>query len=196
MISLYIFLSHRRSHRSSWVYVIRALSIHEARSKCEWKFVGGRKSWSRLYGSGTVAIHKSDKTVRTYGSVAWWCPTSWNRGCTLRQWQAESSFTFRAEPLNGQKSFHRQPCEILHCPEEGNACMCARRFSQSSTVIHTRRVLPSVHTVAVRPCPCEEKFSLSPFAVGRRHRDVEKCSDLQRHSTVNFPTAFAPWLAT
>lgn len=38
----------------------------------------------------------------------------------------ESSFTFRAELLNGQKSFYRQPCEISHCPEVCDAYVCTR----------------------------------------------------------------------
>lgn len=55
----------------------------------------------------------------------------------------ESSFTFRAELLNGQKSFYRQPCEISHCPEVCDAYVCTRvcvrvkRFSQLSIALNT-----------------------------------------------------------
>ena len=66
------------------------------------------------------AIHVPDNMGRTDGSLVWWCSTS--RGCTVAA--TESSFTFRAELLNGQKSFYRQPCEISHCPEVCDAYVC------------------------------------------------------------------------
>lgn len=92
--------------------------IQEARSGCEWKFVRGRSNRSRLYGR-----------ERFVCLIIWvehrWIDLVFDQS-RVHVAATESSFTFRAELLNGQKSFYRQPCEISHCPEVCDACVCAR----------------------------------------------------------------------